>query len=597
MANYRRPDLDYTASTALSELTTLFLTMAMQEKAAIGGREFEKEMLTTRLEAEESLAEKHMELNLLSQDYLSQRKRLSTLEDDFVLQGYQLPDSDKTSGFPLLTGTTIEAYETGLKDTFQKIEDINRERAIITAGKDFAAAQETLYGGIRKAGEEEAWKDFMLEGNIEFDPLKPEGQQFTGTEEMADWLNKLTPAQKSELKNENYRRAFLKERRTIEEAQAAAATGLSLEVNRTAMALNNLNADKAKIEIREGNYDAGMKRFNDADKVLEDMIFEAGKGVLSSLNMVTADGKYSINYLQMLEDPDEYVEIMEDFMIANPEVSEEILAIKDNFILSTSMGTDWTESVIRAQARAYEDFLEARQMENSLGEGDQALGIERLEKMPLSDKTKSRYVYLTKRIQQFKRAGIYGSGRNAVEMEAVLVNSYEVIKAKDKLSEDRLEADATYLSMIANKGYPIELDDFAPVYYEGMSAAGQEDLLKSLALLKSIKSADGDDPTDASLLVKSLTEKVGLLKSLGFTELNEYDDLVMQLSSATFDYNILAHQAKINEAVEGLNRMISEASRTTGISEEILMKQWKLKALEQIPWGGRKRQTGAGRTF
>ena len=117
MANYRRPDLDYTASTALSELTTLFLTMAMQEKAAIGGREFEKEMLTTRLEAEESLAEKHMELNLLSQDYLSQRERLSTLEDDFVLKGYQLPDSDKTSGFPLLTGTTIEAYETGLKDT------------------------------------------------------------------------------------------------------------------------------------------------------------------------------------------------------------------------------------------------------------------------------------------------------------------------------------------------------------------------------------------------------------------------------------------------------------------------------------------------
>ena len=126
---------------------------------------------------------------------------------------------------------------------------------------------------------------------------------------------------------------------------------------------------------------------------------------------------------------------------------------------------------------------------------------------------------------------MYGSGINAVETETILVNSYEVIKAKDKLSEDRLGADAEYLSLIANKGYPIELDDFAPVYYEGMTSADQEELLKSLALLKSIKDTDGADPTDASLLVKSLTEKVGVLKSLGFTRFEEYENLVKELQS------------------------------------------------------------------
>jgi len=590
----RQPEIDYSAADALSELTTLLLAMAMQEKAAIGGREFEKEMLTTRLKAEESLAEKRMELNLLSEEFISQRQRLATLEDEFVAEGFKLPEHHKTSGFPLLKDITKEGYQAGLEDTFQRIEDINKERAVIQAGRDFAAAQETIHGGIRKAGEEEAWKDFMLEGNIEFDPLKPEGQQFTGTEEMAAWLNELSPAQKKELKSENYRRAFLKGRRTLEEAQAAAATGLSLEVNRTTMALNVLNSEKATMEIREGNYDAGMKRFDRAEKDLEDMIFEAGKGVLSRLNMVTADGKYSINYLQMLEDPDEYTEIMEDFMEANPEVAEEILAIKDNFILSSTMGTDWTESVVRAQARAYEDFLEARQMEMSLGEGDHALGKERIDKLPLSDKTKSRYTYLTKRIEQFKRAGMYGSGINAVETETILVNSYEVIKAKDKLSEDRLGADAEYLSLIANKGYPIELDDFAPVYYEGMTSADQEELLKSLALLKSIKDTDGADPTDASLLVKSLTEKVGVLKSLGFTRFEEYENLVKELQSVTFDYNRLANQARINEATENLDRMLDEAAKNTGIDKDLLVKQWQLNALKQIPWGP-ERRTSAGR--
>ena len=592
----RQPEIDYSAADALSELTTLLLAMAMQEKAAIGGREFEKEMLTTRLKAEESLAEKRMELNLLSEEFISHRQRLATLEDEFVAEGFKLPEHHKTSGFPLLKDITKEGYQAGLEDTFQRIEDINKERAVIQAGRDFAAAQETIHGGIRKAGEEEAWKDFMLEGNIEFDPLKPEGQQFTGTEEMAAWLNELSPAQKKELKSENYRRAFLKGRRTLEEAQAAAATGLSLEVNRTTMALNVLNSEKATMEIREGNYDAGMKRFDRAEKDLEDMIFEAGKGVLSRLNMVTADGKYSINYLQMLEDPDEYTEIMEDFMEANPEVAEEILAIKDNFILSSTMGTDWTESVVRAQARAYEDFLEARQMEMSLGEGDHALGKERIDKLPLSDKTKSRYTYLTKRIEQFKRAGMYGSGINAVETETILVNSYEVIKAKDKLSEDRLGADAEYLSLIANKGYPIELDDFAPVYYEGMTSADQEELLKSLALLKSIKDTDGADPTDASLLVKSLTEKVGVLKSLGFTRFEEYENLVKELQSVTFDYNRLANQARINEATENLDRMLDEAAKTTGIDKDLLVKQWQLNALKQIPWGP-ERRTSAGRMY
>jgi len=590
----RRPRIDYGAADAVRELSGLVLQMVSEERAAkreaderAKDRAFRKEMM-----------ENQVNLNLLAQDYGFQRQRLATLEDELSVAGYQLPEASKTSGFGEIKDRTVEGYEFALQDILTNIEQVNKERALIQAGKDFIRTQEDLHGGIIAAKEDEAWKDFMLEGNLSYDPNKPKGEQFTGTEEMSDWLNKLNEGQLDQLKSVNFRQAVLRGRRGMKEAQETAGASMALKVNRTAIALNEVQKEGAEKKIREGDYDLGMKIFTDVEKDLSDRIFEAGKNILSGLNMVTEDGRFSINYLQMLEDPDEYIDIMEDFMEANPETAQEILAIKDNFILSQQMGVDWSESVIRAQANAYSDFLEARQMEMSMGEGNRAKGIERLENLSLTDKTKSRYLYLSKRINQFKRAGLYGGGRSAEEMNIILVNSYELIKAKDKLTEDRIEADMEELSTVASKGYPVELDDFAPVYYKGQTEADQVDLLMSLALIKSIKGKPGVDPIDAEKLIETLADKVGTLQAAGLTGLDQYWDFIKQLQGAKIDLNQLVNQQRVDEVANKIDEMLNEASEMTGISKDDLIKEFKRVQSQQIPWGKEgRRRTSAGRMF
>jgi len=457
------------------------------------------------------MMENEAQLNLLSSDYQFQRQRLATLEDELAVEGYQLPKTSKTTGFGDIKDRTKEGYELALQDTLTSIGQVNKERALIKAGQRFIRSQEDLYGGLVTAGKDEAWKDFMLEGGLTYDPDKAKGEQFTGTEEMAVWINELSDEDLDRLKSENFRRAVLEGRRSMEEAQEAAVAGQQFEVNRTAIAFSKLQIEKATNEIREGNYDAGMKRLADVEKDYDDRMLQAGLGVLSSLNMVTADGQYSINYLQMLEDPDKYIEIMEDFIEANPEIATEIIAIKDRFILAKQEGVDWSEPVLRTQANAYSDFIEARKIEEVLGEGDRSKGIKAIRRLPASDPTKSRYTYLETRINQFKKAGLYGSGRNVKEMEANLVNAYQLIGAKDKLFQDRIEADMEYLSKIAKEGYPVELSDFAPTSYEGMSAADQEDLLVSMELLRSFKTGDDGESDLVNLSKEQLKSELSIL--------------------------------------------------------------------------------------
>ena len=508
------------------------------------------------------MMENEAQLNLLSSDYQFQRQRLATLEDELAVEGYQLPKTSKTTGFGDIKDKTKEGYELALQDTLTSIGQVNREKALIKAGQRFIRSQEDLYGGLVTAGEEEAWKDFMLEGGLTYDPDQPEDQQFAGTGEMAGWLNELSEEDLDRLKSENFRRAVLEGRRSMEEAQAAAAAGQQFEVNRTAIAFSKLQIEKATNEIREGNYDAGMKIFADVEKDYDDRMLQAGLGVLSSLNMVTADGQYSINYLQMLEDPDEYIEIMEDFIEANPEIATEIIAIKDRFILAKQEEVDWSESVLRTQANAYSDFLEARTIEEALGEGDRSRGIKAIRRLPASDPTKSRYTYLETRINQFKKAGLYGSGRNVKEMEANLVNAYQLIGAKDKLFQDRIEADMEYLSKIAKEGYPVELSDFAPVSYEDMTPEEREELLVSLALVASYPDAEVDIEFVQS--IEEIEAEIQALRDAGITHQKYYTPLLRRKQALEKERRETQMQQIEQEQLEADR----ELSASTGISVE-----------------------------
>ncbi len=504
------------------------------------------------------MMENEAQLNLLSSDYQFQRQRLATLEDELAVEGYQLPKTSKTTGFGDIKDKTKEGYELALQDTLTSIGQVNRERALIKAGQRFIRSQEDLYGGLVTAGEEEAWKDFMLEGGLTYDPDQPEDQQFAGTGEMAGWLNELSDEDLDRLKSENFRRAVLEGRRSMEEAQAAAAAGQQFEVNRTAIAFSKLQIEKATNEIREGNYDAGMKRFTDAEKDLKDRIFALGKNVLSDLNL---EG-YGINYLTMLEDPDEYKDIMEDFIENNPEIAQEMRSIIDNFSLSVRLETDWSEPVLRAQANAYSDFLEARTIEEALGEGDRSKGIKAIRRLPASDPTKSRYTYLETRINQFKKAGLYGSGRNVKEMEANLVNAYQLIGAKDELHGDRLAADIEYLADIAKEGYPVELSDFAPVSYEDMTPEEREELLVSLALVASYPDAEVDIEFVQS--IEEIEAEIQALRDAGITHQKYYTPLLRRKQALEKEHRETQMQQIEQEQLEADR----ELSASTGISVE-----------------------------
>jgi len=500
------------------------------------------------------MMENEAQLNLLSSDYQFQRQRLATLEDELAVEGYQLPKTSKTTGFGDIKDRTKEGYELALQDTLTSIGQVNKERALIKAGQRFIRSQEDLYGGLVTAGKDEAWKDFMLEGGLTYDPDKAEGEQFTGTEEMAGWLNELSDEDLDRLKSENFRRAVLEGRRSMEEAQEAAVAGQQFEVNRTAIAFSKLQIEKATNEIREGNYDAGMKRFTDAEKDLKDRIFALGKNVLSDLNL---EG-YGINYLTMLEDPDKYVEVMEDFIENNPEIAQDMRSIIDNFSLSVRLETDWSEPVLRAQANAYSDFIEARKIEEVLGEGDRSKGIKAIRRLPASDPTKSRYTYLETRINQFKKAGLYGSGRNVKEMEANLVNAYQLIGAKDELHGDRLAADIEYLGTIAKEGYPVELSDFAPVSYEDMTPEEREELLVSLALVASYPDAEVDTE------IEKIEAEIQALRDAGITHQKYYTPLKQAIEKLKKERRETQMQQIEQEQLEADR----ELSASTGISVE-----------------------------
>jgi hypothetical protein len=553
-----------------------------QDREAAKDRIFRKEMMKNEAD-----------LNLLASDYQFQRQRLATLEDELSVAGYQLPEESKTSSFGEVKDRTVGGYKSALQDTLTSIEQVNKEKALIQAGRDFAKTQEDLYGGLVTAGEDEAWKDFMLEGNIEYHPSQPEGQQFTGTEEMANWLNKLSLRELDQLKNYNFRQAFIRGRRGLEEAN-------KLNAERSGIALNNVQILGAGKKIIEGDYDLGMKIFADVERDYDNRMFQAGLEVLSSLNMVTADGQYSINYLQMLEDPDEYIEIMEDFIEANPEIATEIISIKDRFILAKQEGVDWSESVLRAQANAYSDFLEANQIELTMGDGDKDVGVEKIKQLPLNDKTRMKYDLLKKRVNQFKRAGLYGGGQSPQEIEARLTRSYELIEAKDKLFQDRIEADMEYLSLIAKEGYPVELSDFTPNITDDITAEQAEEMQISLSLLASMKKTGegGADPIDAGKLIETLTKKLGTLEAAGLTGLDQYWELVRQLQTTEIDLNKFVNKQRVKEATDKIDKMLDDASEMTGIPKDILIEEHKRVQSQQIPWSEQgRRRTSAGKLF
>jgi len=456
----RQPKIDYGPEDTLRDLSALILQMVMKERSSSEAHKRELEIL----DVQAAHSDKLNQLNILANEHQFQRQRLAVAEEDLVTRGYQLPAADQTEPYREVTEFTLDEYKSDIEGLGDKIVQVNKERANIVAGGLFAEEMEAQFAGATKAAEDEAWKDYMLEGGFQVDPYTG---KVAGTGEIAEMMKGLSPEEMGKLKSANYRRAFLQGRRKLKDAK-------ELDKQDKELALVRIQTEGAELAVDKGQMDLANEYYNNAEKIITDSMLEIGKGTLSRLNL---EGT-GINYLMMLTDPDDHKDVMEKFIESNPEIAEDMRAIMDNFALSKSAGVDWTEAVVRAQAHAYEDFLEARAIEDEVASTGKDITD-----LPLTTKTRKRYEFLRRRTEQWRKAGMYNGG------EVKLRRSYQVIKANEKVHGDRLKADAIEFERISRAGYGINLEDFDPSYYENMDAQKRKDLKIALELLKSMPKA------------------------------------------------------------------------------------------------------------
>ena len=467
---FRQPRLDYSTSDAISELAAMILQMGMQGQASAREHERDLVMLSEKAAFEEGMQKRRLahdtkvnELNILAQEHQFQRARLAEAEEKLTTEGYSLPYAQQTSSYGALVSNTVEGYTNHIDELEKRILQVNDERSKIVAGGAFAERMEADFAGATKASEDAAWKDYMLEGGFEVD----EKGDIIGTSEIAKMMAEISPEERGRLKSANYRRAFLEGRRNVKDAK-------ELHKQDVDLALVKTQQEGADIALRNGEMELATKHFENAQNIITDNMMEIGKATLSSLNL---EGK-GVNYLMMLEDPDDYVDTMNEFIESSPEIASDMQAIMDNFTLSKATGVDWSEAVVRAQAHAYEDFLEAKAIEDEI----KAKGGD-ITKLPLTTETGKRYALLKKRVDQWKKAGMYNGG------EVKLRRAYQVIKANEQIHSDRIKADAKLYKEMVEKGYSVNLEDFDASFYENMDESKRQDLKKAIAILNSLPQA------------------------------------------------------------------------------------------------------------
>ena len=177
---------------------------------------------------------------LAIENYTYLRERRDKLEDE--LKGYKLPYEQTEVGATLL-GQSLDEIEKSTQTTANQIGQLTTSLAQIQEAKDIAGKQADLHGDIIKAGTDEAWKDYLLEGGIDLDA---EGN-VVGTGEMELWLKEQSPQMIEKLKDSNYRRALLGGLRTAEEAKNLEAIDLQLET-----LTSQINASKQS--LRESQF-------------------------------------------------------------------------------------------------------------------------------------------------------------------------------------------------------------------------------------------------------------------------------------------------------------------------------------------------------
>jgi len=190
--------IDTTATRTMSGLLDTLLQMSSMAS--------ERQFRADEMELSREFTREQNKLNAAAENFAFLRQRKTALEDE--MRGYTLPYQTKTGG-EMISGT-LESYTVGAESEITKIDQLTQSLALIADAKTFAKTQADEHGAIIAAGEDEAWRDYMLEGDITIG----KGGELMGTGEMPAFLEKLRTgtegdqAQYELLKKENYRQSF-----------------------------------------------------------------------------------------------------------------------------------------------------------------------------------------------------------------------------------------------------------------------------------------------------------------------------------------------------------------------------------------------------
>ena len=262
-------------------------------------------------EHEIAMEDKRAERALNVAAWQANEERLTNLQDQFIDKGLKVGSEFQTSGYADLSQQILDDTKNksqALLDTIQQgdrqISWMENELADLKAGSLFAERMEDKYGSSIAATENEAVKNYMLEGELQFDK---ETGKWTGTKELDDMLKGLTADQKANFTSDTFRKGFMQGRRT--EAQAKEMYQID-----QGLALTDL-------EIANAQYTKDISRLDDASTALQLSMKNYGNTYAGRLTL----GDTSYGMIELLE-TESQIDVFDKFkdMVDNGEIAESV---------------------------------------------------------------------------------------------------------------------------------------------------------------------------------------------------------------------------------------------------------------------------------
>ena len=418
-----------------------------------------------KIKLSQDFATTSADLAFSRQIYLEDKRREAELEDT-LSSLMVLPPRDQTPGASELIA--MEAAPLAEKNQEAGIRDIG--------------SLQTRFSGIIEAGKDDAVKDYMITGGLEIDP---ETGAPIGSDEWEAILNKLktgTPSEQAEyekFRSEAYISGIETSLRGIVEAK-------ELESVDQQISMNNASIAAAEMQLTQGNYDMFTKILDRNDIVFGDIYKQQGLAIASGINV----GGLGLKDLQNM-DTDDYSNLMEDITEKYPSVTQELSTFFNTIAVGGQLGVDVTESLTRAQSRAYEDFLQLNDMyeeiyENAVPGSSFNPALDEHKKVveqqigdfKRGDKSYLEIKRLENKVKGYQAIGIYNTGIPRME------RSFSVIQAHDEQENLRLSADSEEWEKVSKKGYPVNLEVYEPKNMYEMPEQDWTNLQTSLAALK-----------------------------------------------------------------------------------------------------------------